>query len=282
MQVILVAFVATAAERSTRKLPTERITPKIKVSDITIDKSVPQVDLAPFTLNFRLISEEESDDAPRVDSLGDSLSAAVGSQFFVDNLADKLDALDVKDDTTELSIYRLNEKPYKDFRDESFIGYGALKVGTARAQYFDKKTGTSTLIIEESTAEILVGDLLLPSNTTNKKNLEDSYKPGKAVTGYIIDMIQSLYYGGSYQFVFVDIGTENDIREGAILQVRSNPSYHSQFVKIPTKRNRDREKLVPVDTIGTILIFKAYQSGSYGLITHAKSGMRAFDLVSTK
>ncbi|MDI9347524.1 MAG: hypothetical protein QM538_03390 [Methylacidiphilales bacterium] len=261
-------------------IKTKKISPQIKKSKVADTDNTPQFDLKPFTVNFRLLTEDENSSAPKIYKLKRNLSAQEGNEILVKDLAGRLKDLEYDAATSIFAIYRPQTELYKQFSTSDAIGFGALKVGTAKIKSYHQATDITTLVVEKNEGEILINDLLLP--VENNTEIETIQNLSSEAPGVIVDTIQSIYSSASYQFVFVDIGSDQGLVNGAILKVRNNPSYYSELIKITKKRDREVEKIPSLDPIGTIVLIKVYPKGSYGIITNATTNIRKFDLVNTK
>ena len=273
---VVCVFVATQIVHAQGRV---KLSPKIHTSKVKYRDTHVEFDIQPFIAPLKIFDERTLKKAPQVDAILNGLSGKTDGLFVVKDLEESLESLGVDKDTRDFGIYRINNDSFKSYDEEESLGYGSVMIGQAKIEQSENDEGLTILKVIDHTTEILVDDLLFPKDE-GYLDLKPS-QLDKEVTGAIVDVIDTLLFAGVYQFVFVDVGSEDGVAPGHLMVVRANPNQDGLRVDL-------REKTIDISdislerSIGTIMLFRVYEKGSYGLITKASQGFRKHDFISNQ
>lgn len=259
---------------------TIKLSPKVHQSKVRYRDTKVEFDIKPFIVPFRMFDVKEVLKFPKVATNIDGLSGKTNSLFVVEDFLSTIEELDIDVNVREYAIYRVNDAEYHTKKDDELIGVGAVEIATAQVIQVENEDGHTVFKIDRATNEVLKGDILLP-----KDNKLTDLKPiqlDRKVSGFVIDTINSIHWSGLYQYVFVDVGSAQGAKPGHLFVVRANPNYSSDFIVVNEDTSSKIDQIQLDASIGSIILIKVYDHGSYGLITKTNGGIRKFDFISNQ
>ncbi len=197
-------------------------------------------------------------------------------------------------------IYRKGD-PYINSKTEEVMAHEAILVGTARAfRAGDVENGVPASVrVKNAKREIKAGDFLMPA--IDGQTLPAFFsitRPAVKVDAKIIASSLKLREFSSLDVVVLDVGTNDEVKAGNILDIRRQsptvidngdvPKYledSSRFDKIAANFSGSGEadsKLwkMPAEKIGELMVFKTYGNVSYALIMKTLKPIRVGDSAS--
>lgn len=218
--------------------------------------------IKPYIENEMIMSQQDYDRHPYI--LGDQEGAV---RYATDNLVLGKAARRSKED---LNIVRKQNELYD--MDGNFIGLQIRHL--AKAKLVDADLGKQKLIkILEAKQEIKRGDKIIPA-VSNEPD-EILLTAAQDQTGYIIDDLEQHNLLGKYNVVVLDIGADQ-VSAGTIMGIYSQgpriidgklPKYEGETDMIRSAFNKGDEISQPALKVGEIVVFKAFDTASYALIT---------------
>jgi hypothetical protein len=247
-----------------------------------IDTAIPAIPyevVAAFMSKPSVISKEDADRLPYVVAQRDRrVIAGMGDEFYARNV-----------DATPGSRYNvvhLGER-IKDPDDGEFLGWQGIYTGTARLDREASGAGRDALaklVLVESARESLDGDRLVAENLEVPLDFVP-HAPSQAVDGRIISVVDGVSSIGQYQVVIVNRGKQHGLEPGHVLSVwqrgekvkdrgPSTDSWSKELTRPFAKKVR-----LPDERAGLMMVFRAYDRMSYGLVLAASDAMAVGDIV---
>jgi len=160
----------------------------------------------------------------------------------------------------------------RDPDDNDRLGYEGLYVGQGRLT----RTGDpSTLLLTDSTREVLIGDYLVEEESLSPVNYLPR-APASSVDGRIISVIDGVSLIGQYQVVVINRGARHGLEPGHVLRVYRT----GEVVEDTVKRGLfDQNVRLPDEPAGTMMVFRILDRMSYALIMEATRDINKFDTV---
>jgi len=257
---------------SKRGRPTVKLSPNIRSS--RLDRAIPTIPLnviRPFLSRPMAVSENELADAAYVvRSAGEHVVAGAGDKVYVRGIKQK--------NKSKFSLFRLGG-PYKSpdaGEDGEILGYEAIFVGEGTAEAFgDKENEASTLLLTSTEREARTGDRVLP---LGDDQFNENFLPHAApadLNGSIISVIDGVSQIGQHQIVVIDKGARENIDVGTVMTVYRR----GEIIQDSISGKTDDPVVLPDERAGTVLIFRASEKVSFGLVMEATRAMNLFDAV---
>jgi hypothetical protein len=248
----------------------ESVKPEIKLSPEgtksfkTLDAipALPWSVIKPYIENEMIMSQQAYDRYPYI--LGDQEGSV---RFATDNIVLGKASRQNKED---LNIVRKQNELYD--MDGNFIGLQIRHL--AKAKLVDADLGKQKLIkILQAKLEVKRGDKIVPEVTYEPDEI--LFTAAKDQTGFIIDDLEQHNLLGKYNVVVLDIGADQ-VSAGTIMGIYSQgpriidgkqPKYEGETDMIRSAFNQGDEISQPALKIGEVVVFKAFDTASYALIT---------------
>jgi LysM repeat protein len=178
---------------------------------------------------------------------------------------------------THYNVVRVGE-PLVDPDDNRLLGYDGIFTGSG---HVTRQGDPTTLIMTESTQESRAGDKLIPGGVEVPLDFTPSAPRGKT-NGRIISVSHGVTIIGQYEVVVVNRGARDGLAPGNVLGV-----FDTGPVVLDTDKkgffNLDKlgaqKVALPSERTGTFMVFKTFDSISYGLIMEATNLIRVGDKV---
>jgi len=139
-----------------------------------------------------------------------------------------------------------------------------------------------TLIMTESARETEAGDKLIPGGVDVPLDFVPS-PPRVKVSGTIISVTDGVSIIGQYQVVVINRGARDGLVPGNVLGIYDtgpvvDDNYKKGFLNSMSQLIEKRVQL-PSERSGTFMVFKTFDSLSYGLVMEATNVIQVFDKV---
>ncbi|HEB58216.1 MAG TPA: LysM peptidoglycan-binding domain-containing protein [Gammaproteobacteria bacterium] len=247
---------------TTRNLPVEKWTPKIRYTNIeSAIETIPRQHIGPYLTQPVVVPDEILERAPYiVSSYEGHLAAGTGHQIYARG--------DFEAGQGVYYIVRFGER-LRDPVTDDVIGRKLTYVGTANLL---RSGDPATLRVTNSVLEVLQGDLLLPVDQEEISLNFLPRAPSREINGHIVAVVNGLESIGQYQVVILNRGERDGLEAGSVLAI-----YHGG------KRERDifsnEYYITPDEKAGVLMVFKTYEGISYALVMEAYRTLRILDVV---
>jgi hypothetical protein len=167
--------------------------------------------------------------------------------------------------------------PIRDIDSNTIMGYQANYVATAVVKV---PGDVSKAVLTEGSREALEGDRLIIEEGERSLNFQP-HAPTTAIDGQIIAVADNAEQIGNYQVVVLNRGASHGLSQGAVLAVdQQGALVNDKFSHYPWKKKAFSEQVrLPYERAGTLIVFKVYETISYGLIIGARAPMKVADRV---
>ncbi len=241
-----------------------RLSPKVRTEPLeTAIPEIPLDTIQSFLVNHRVVASNELDNA--------SYIVAGQNGHIVMGKGDRLYArghFDVPEGTT-FGIYQKGEL-YKDPNTGEVLGLQIIELGLARIEQIDGEIATMQLL--SSNRDINVGDHLLPTLEQKLDAVFLPKPPAAPVEGKIIQVVGGVRNIGQYTSVVINRGKREGLASGNVLAV------YGQGEQI---RDGDSKKLIqlPPNRSGMLMVYRVFDTVSFGLVLNASKTLALHDLV---
>jgi LysM domain len=280
---------AKAANDPSESLETVKVSPRNRYETLA-DNVLPTLDnrvIEAFLVEPLIVDETALTKTPRIVSTQEHrVLLSKGDRAYV--LGDPATPVsDAKGEPREYRVFR-NVTPLKHPDTKVVLGFEAQYVGKAslvrgqRMRELIGKDGKPTVDIEPGTIDIVrakeemrVGDRLLPEPPRDFHNYVPR-APEDRVEGRIVSIHGSAVVNAAQnQVVVINLGTRDGIQSGHVLallkdgpRVLDRTSGKPQEIKLPDERN------------GLVMVFRPFETLSYGLILQITDGVKVGDRLS--
>jgi hypothetical protein len=233
--------------------------------------TIPYAAIASFLSHPGVLSKDEVKVAPYVLALRDNhLIAGTGHDVYVKKLRGVVGE--------RYSVVHVGD-PLKDPESHQVLGYMGTYTATAQ---ITRAGDPATATLTEAARETLRGDVLLVDTGGGALDLRP-HAPAVALTGQIMAIVNGTLLAGQYQVVALNRGTRHGVEPGHVLLAKeSQRKVDDRCARIGgngTCRHFSSEKL-PIETAGTLLVFKTYDRMSYALVVNETAPIHVGDYVT--
>jgi LysM domain len=232
--------------------------------------TIPYSLISAFLSRPGVMSSDEVKAAPYVVALRDDHQVAgAGHDLYVKKVSGETG--------TRYSVMHIDE-PLKDPQSHRHLGYVAIYTGTAQVT----RTGTiarATLL--DSARETLEGDVLIAESSNSTADFLP-HQPTQPVDGRIIAVVDNVLLAGQYEIVALNRGSQDGMDRGTVLTVDEGQkvsSDHCAAIDGSSTCFFGHSTQLPVESEGTLLIFKTYERMSYALILNETRPIHTLDHV---
>jgi LysM repeat protein len=237
--------------------------------------TIPYAAIAAFLSRPGLLSKDEVKSAPYVLGFPDEHQAAGDDQVvYMRGLAEAATG-------SRYSVIHVGD-PIVDPESGKTLGYMGIYASTAVVQRPAKVART---VLVDAARETLRGDCLMPDSSTTPLNFILK-APSQQLRGRIIAIVDSETLIGQYNIVAINRGASSGVGPGTVLAVDQagdvvDDRGAASYAEVESGNMFGMHKTVklPSERAGTLLVFKAYDDMSYGLIVGASRPMRIADVV---
>ena len=167
----------------------------------------------------------------------------------------------------------------RDPEDNRVLGYDGVYLGTG---HVTRQGDPVTLAMTESARETEAGDKLIAGGVDVPLDFIPS-PPKVKVNGVIISVSDGVEIIGQYQVVVINRGARDGLVPGNVLGIYDTgpaveDNYQRGFLNSMSHLGEKKVKL-PSERTGTFMVFKTFDSLSYGLVMEATNVIRVMDKV---
>jgi len=241
---------------------TYRMSPQARVTPLTeAVASIPYDTVAAFLSSGVVLEKDQAKNLPyMVASRGDHLIASAGNEIYVRGLNQDITG-------ARYNVVHVGD-PLRDPDDNRLIGYQGMVVGEGRLR---RGGDPATVALTDSNREAIAGDKLIEATVDVPLNFFPS-APSTSIDGRIISVVGGVTQIGQYQVVVMNRGTNNGLAVGDVLTVY-------QAGQVVNDRIAGGNVKLPDEEAGTVMVFKAYDRISYGLVMEATQAIHILDAV---
>ncbi len=293
-------------DRTTGRLRVETVamSPRVRIEDLKdAVPTIPPSVIEPFISRPMVITENELDSAPKIIATEESrVVVGAGNIAYVKGLA--------KEKGDSWHIYRRGDK-LVDPDTGALLGYLGLYLGEARVRAFGD---ISRIEIIKSTQEIYTGDSLVPITIEPPVFAYAPRAPAGKVQGRVMALNDNLYETGRYSVVSLSRGSKDGLEVGHVLALYRSPNtaryslrtssmlgrtgptgndgrrlYYEEQLNVRDSplfntqkpiNDADLAKL-PDERYGLVMVFRAFERASFGLVMQSKLPVAIDDIVTT-
>jgi LysM repeat protein len=247
---------------------TIKLSPQIR--SYPLNKPIPYIPLSmikPFLNGALVVNQYELDNAPYIVAHADHhIVTGAGDQVYALGIINPIPG-------KEYSIFRKGEA-FKDPQTKQVLGFYAINVGFAQV----KQGGSpSTLLITQTTREVLTGDRLQPSSRAQISQDFIPSIPRRPVVGQLIYVVDGVTQISQYQIVVIDRGETSGLRPGNLLDIYQI----GETIDNPIKSLLLQGKIkLPNQHVGQLMVFRTFPQVSYGIVLSATAPIHLLDLVT--
>jgi len=252
----------------TVRLPVKKLSPSIRRDEISASiQTIPSDAIRQFTTRPRIVTKEELEAAPYIlGSDDDHLILGQGNRVYIRGELDK--------ERVRFTVFRPGTELVDPVTDE-ILGYEAIYAGEVHIKkYDDPAVGTLTF----TEREVLIGDRLLPTDKSSLATLYFPKLPDRKLSGQVISLFDALFGIAKYQVAVVNLGIRDGIEVGNLLATYTRGNTVTDNFDLLAKG--DDVKL-PDERSGLLMIFRAFDNVSYGLVMESTNVIHKLDVVST-
>ncbi len=226
---------------------------------------IPYDKIAKFLTSPKIVSEEELNNAAYVIGFqNDHLMAGKSDNIYVKN---------VTEIANSYTIYRAGET-YRNVDTNELLGIEAKYIASATRLNNDGDDIVK-LTITKSAAEIRIGDRVMPNHEIENTLNFFPNPPEKMVNGHIIGIQNGMAFGGLYDVVVINKGSDDGLIVGHELTI-----YQKGKHIVNTINNTDEIDL-PDEISGKIMVFRPFEHLSYALVMQTNHDIHRLYKVKT-
>ncbi|MFC3282804.1 LysM peptidoglycan-binding domain-containing protein [Litchfieldella rifensis] len=240
-----------------------RLSPEVR--HIPRREAIPPLPLE--TVQHFLSAHRVVDDPARVDEL--AYVVAGDDRRIVSGAGDHVYARGDVEEHGRFGLYRLGER-YHDSASGEFLGLELESVGQAR--WVRREGDIARLEIVSARQEVRNGDLVMPLEPFPLTAEFQPRAPQRSVDGTILAVPDGVHFIGRLQVVALDRGSRDGLAPGHVLAVEQR----GELVIDPVT---DESLRLPGVDAGQIMVFRAYDKMSYGLVMRASRPLSVGDRV---
>jgi len=243
----------------------ERLSPRIRTE--SLDDAIPTIagdDIGQFLVHAQVVSLSEIANAPYVVGNFDGrLTSAVGHQVYARG--------PVTRDQTSYGIYRKN-KPLHDPITNELLGHEVIHVADAKLLNIGDP---STLVITSNKMETIAGDVLMPSSADGAQHNYTPRLPEINGEGRIVSLVNAISQTGRDQVVVLNLGKRSGVKPGDVMAIETRGD-----AIIDPNSTRRSVITAPNTRTGVVMVFRAFDKVSYGLVMESTRPVVINDIVT--
>jgi hypothetical protein len=232
--------------------------------------TIPYSIISSFLSRPGVLSKDEIKAAPYVVDLRDNHQVAgAGNDVYVKKLS--------ADTGSRYAVMHVDE-PLKDPQTHRRLGYMAIYTATAQVA---RPGEISRARLVDSARETLKGDVLV-AESANPTSDFHPHAPVQAVDGRIIAVINNVQLSGQYDIVALNRGSQDGLDRGTVLTIdegRRIGDDNCASIDGASTCFFSRSIRLPIESEGTLLVFKTYEQMSYALVLNDTQPIQMFDHV---
>ncbi len=244
-----------------------KLSPRIRTEDLdSRDSVLPVQAIQQFIFRPRVVTQKQLEESPYIVGAHDNrLIFGARDEVYVRNL-------EPSSQNGRYSVYRAG-KPIHDPKTNELLGYQAIPVGDANIV---KSGDPATVQLTRTVREALIGDRLLPHDSTDEERNFFPHPPAKDVDGTVVSLHDALTQIGSLQVAVVNLGLRDGLEKGHVLAVHEAGNVvYDPFAK----KLRKRKITLPDKKTGVMMVFRTFDKISYALVMDATRPIHIGDSV---
>jgi LysM repeat protein len=234
--------------------------------------SIPYTTIAAFLSRPGVLTKSQAEASPYVLALRDHhLIAGTGNEIYVSRLK--------ASEGERFTVLHVGDK-LKDVDGHGSLGYLANFVGVAQVARAGEPAKAQII---ESAREIIAGDVLVPETSGSVGDFTP-HSPSANIKGHIIAIVNGVLLAGQFQTVALDRGSQDGLEPGHVLRVNERVQTvkdHCARINGDSTCTRFRDTKLPVEQVGTLLVYRVYEHVSYALIASNSAPLSIGDQVAT-
>lgn len=232
-----------------------RLKPKVRRSPLDLGiPAIPPNVIEPFLTSPLIIQPGELDETGYVlQGVDDQIVLGKYSRFYARNVGDL--------EAERYRLIRIGETLHHPETGE-MLGIEARHRGDARMLRADEDI--SKLVITESNADIIPGDLVLPSSDSGPLPYFEPRAPEQEVEGWILYSPKGITEVGRLDVVIISGGEREGLEPGHVLRVMAHRAGRTDIVT-------GDEILLPEESVGLMMVFKVFEKMSFALILRSRA-----------
>jgi len=264
----------TIAERAEAGSGVKRLSPEVRREPLSqAITAIPYDIIASFMGRPTLLDKDQVKTAPYVVAMRDGhIIGAAGNELYARGIQDApLEA--------RYSVVHI-EEALRDPENNDLLGYSGMYVGSGSIA---ASGDPAKLVLTDSIREALQGDKLFPETVDVEADFAP-HAPESDVDASII-AVRSHTVMGQYQIVALNRGQKHGLEPGHVLAVHQpgeavRDNYSSGGLAAGGGRSgwrRGGKVQLPDERVGIVMVFKAFDRMSYGLVMEATHAIRQGD-----
>ena len=235
-----------------------RLEPLLRSSELEAPiANIPYATIAAFLSRPGVLTKSQAEASPYVLALRDRhMIAGAGNDIYVSHLK--------ATEGERFSVLHVGDK-LNDPDGHRSLGYLANFAGVAQVS----RAGEPARVqIIESAREVLAGDVLVPETAGSVGDFTP-HSPAARIHGRIIAVVNGVLLAGQFQVVAINRGSSDGIEPGHVLRVNELPQTvqdHCARITGNGTCTRFGETKLPIEAVGTLLVFRVFEQVSYALI----------------
>jgi LysM repeat protein len=234
--------------------------------------NIPYATIAAFLSRPGVLTKAQAEASPYVLALRDHhLIAGTGNEIYVSHLK--------ASEGERFTVLHVGDK-LKDMDGHGTLGYLANFVGIAQVSRAGEPAKAQII---ESAREIIAGDVLQPETSGTVGDFTP-HSPSANIQGHIIAIVNGVLLAGQFQTVALDRGSQDGLEPGHVLRVNERTQTvkdHCARITGDSTCTRFRDTKLPVEQVGTLLVYRVYEHVSYALIASNSAPLSIGDRVVT-
>ena len=234
--------------------------------------SIPSDVIQQFLARPRVVTLDVIDKAPYIVASDEAhLILGTNNRVYIRGEVDK--------ESVRYSIYHRGNE-LRDPISNDILGYEIIYSGEVRIDVYGNP---ATATITEGTREILIGDFLLGTDSSEITHLYHPRVPSQEINAQIISLFDAISGVGSYQIVVINQGQDDGMEVGHILATyyRGGEARDKFMARKTLSRGQEKNLKItlPDERSGLMMLFRVFDKVSYGLILEATRTIRKYDVV---
>jgi LysM domain len=244
---------------------TEKLSPRVREESIdSAIQTLPYSVVGPFLSKSMVVEKKEFDDMPYVVALRDDhLVGATGNDVYVRGKS--------LDPDGSYNLIHPGDKLI-DPDDGDTVGYEGIFVAEGKVT---RSGDPATMQLNAAAREVVMGDRVA-SRAMPPPMYFTPRAPDRQVEGRIMHVVDGVTQIGQYQVVIINRGARDGIEPGHVLDILRAGENVNDTVKSGVF---NRKVQLPDEHAGVLMVFKAYDRISYGLVMNAVSAIHIYDKV---
>jgi hypothetical protein len=234
--------------------------------------TIPYTAIAAFLSRPGVMSRDEVKAAPYVVALRDDHQiAGLGIDVYIKKISG--------DTGARYNVMHIDE-PLKDPQSGRHLGYMAIYAGTAQ---LTRPGPVARATLVDSARETLEGDVLISQSSNSTADFLP-HPPKQQIDGRVIAVVNNVLEAGEYEVAAINRGSEDGLDRGAVLtidEVQHVADDHCAYIDGVSTCYFGHATKLPVETAGSLLVFKTYERMSYALILGTTEPVHVSDHVRT-